>query len=76
MRRVLSLFVLAAGCAGPDGLRTDPTLLPTADVRERDLRRNLRGGLSWDEQERRIADAKAAFARSPDDDASGPARAK
>jgi hypothetical protein len=76
MRRVLPALVLAAGCAGPEGFQSDPGLLPTADVREQELQRNLRPGLSWAEQERRMADTKAVFGTPSDPgDATGPATA-
>jgi hypothetical protein len=72
MRRVLPLVVLAAGCAGPDQLQPDPAALPTADLRELELKRNLRDGVSWDEQERRIADAKSILTPAAGADATGP----
>jgi hypothetical protein len=75
MRRVLPALVLAAGCAGPDAFQADPGLMPTADVREQELQRNLRPGLSWDEQERRTADTKAVFGPAAAGDATGPATA-
>jgi hypothetical protein len=76
MRRVLPALVLAAGCAGPDGFRADPAALPTADVREQELKRNLRPGLTWDEQECRMAETKAIFGAPSDGDATGPAKGK
>jgi len=75
VRRVLPLVVLAAGCAGPDAFQPDPGALPTADLREQELKRNLRDGLPWEEQERRIADLKGAFGPPTDADATGPAKA-
>jgi hypothetical protein len=72
MRRVLPLLVLAAGCAGPDQFQPDVTALPTADVRELNDKRNLRDGLSWEDQERRIGEAKAIFAPAANADATGP----
>jgi hypothetical protein len=72
MRRVLSLVVLAAGCAGPEVLQPDPAALPTADLRELELRRNLRDGVSWEEQERRSAEAKAVLTPAAGADATGP----
>ena len=75
MRHVLPAVVLAAGCAGPGGFQADPAALPTADQRELELQRNLRGGVSWEEQERRMAEAKAIFAAPADGDATGPATA-
>ena len=76
MRRVLPALVLAAGCAGPDGFQTDPAALPTADQREQELKRNLRPGLTWEEQESRMAEAKAIFGPAMDGDATGPAKGK
>jgi hypothetical protein len=76
MRRVLPLLVLAAGCAGTDGFQTDPDLLPTADRRELELKKNLRAGMTWEEHERRMADAKAVFGPASDGDATGPGKAK
>jgi len=75
MRRVLPAFVLAAGCAGPDEFQANPALLPTADQREQELKRNLRPGLTWEEQERRVAEAKATFGSAGDGDATGPTSA-
>jgi hypothetical protein len=72
MRRLLSTLVLAAGCASPDEFRDDPSALPTADRRELDLRKNLRDGRAWEEQERLMADVKAAFGGPSDADALGP----
>ena len=72
MRRVVSLLVLAAGCAGPDGFQVDPSTLSTAERRELDLQRNLRAGRSWEEHERQMADAKAAFGAPSDADSVGP----
>lgn len=74
MRRVLPLVVLAAGCTGPDALQPDPAVLPTADLRERELQTHLRDGITWDEQERRIGEAKAIFAPAANADATGPSR--
>lgn len=71
MRRVLPALVLAAGCAGPDQFQADPTVLPTADRREQELKRNLRPGLTWEEQESRMAEAKAIFGAPSDGDATG-----
>jgi len=75
MRCVLPLLVLAAGCAGTDELPPDPHLRPTADRRELELKQNLRPGLTWDEHERRMAEAKAAFGPGSDGDATGPGKA-
>jgi len=75
VRRVLPLVVLAAGCAGPDGVQTDPASLPTADRREQELKRNLRDGLTWEEHERRIAELKGTFGPPTDADATGPGKA-
>ena len=72
MRRLLPTLLLAAGCAGPDGFQADPPALSTAERRERDLRKNLGDGRSWDEQERLMADVKAAFGAPSDADALGP----
>jgi hypothetical protein len=72
MRRVLLLLFLAAGCAGPDQFQPDPTALPTADLREQELKTHLRDGVTWDEQERRMADAKAIFGPAANADAIGP----
>ena len=71
MRRLLPTLLLAAGCAGPDGFQTDPIGLSTAERRELDLRKNLRDDRAWDEQERLMADVKAAFG-APAGDALGP----
>ena len=71
MRRLLPTLLLAAGCASPDEFRDDPSL-STAERRERDLRRNLRTGQSWEEQERLMADVKAALGGPSDADALGP----
>lgn len=51
-------------------------MLPTADRREQELKRNLRPGMTWQEQERRIAEAKAVFGPGSDGDATGPGKAK
>ena len=75
VRGVLPLVVLAAGCAGPAGVQPDPAALPTADLREQELKRNLRDGVTWEEHERRIADLKGAFAPAADADAAGPGKA-
>jgi hypothetical protein len=72
MRRILPLMLLAAGCAGMDQLQPDPMVLPTADVREQNDQRNLRDGVTWEEQERRIGEAKAIFAPAANADATGP----
>jgi hypothetical protein len=72
MRRVLPLLVLAAGCAGTDEFPAD--LHPTADRRELELKQNLRPGLTWEEHERRIAEAKGAFGPGSDGDATGPGK--
>jgi hypothetical protein len=63
MRRVLLfLGLFAIGCAGPDSFRTDSEpAFKTADLRERDLRKNLREGRDWAEQEQMMADVKSAF---------------
>jgi hypothetical protein len=74
VRRVLPLVVLAAGCAGPDGFRADPVALPTADLREQELKDNLRDGLTWEEHERRMAELKGTFGPPADADASGPGK--
>jgi hypothetical protein len=74
VRGVLPLVVLAAGCAGPDAFQADPGALPTADLREQELKRNLQNGLTWEEHERRIADLKGAFGQPADADASGPGK--
>lgn len=77
MRRVLPLLVLAAaGCAATDELPADPALHPTADRREMELKQNLRPGLTWEEHERRIAEARGAFGPGSDGDATGPGKAK
>jgi hypothetical protein len=76
MRRVLPALVLAAGCAGPDAFQSDPAALPTADQREQELKRNLRPGLTWEEQERRIGEAKGIFGAPSGGDATGPAAGK
>lgn len=76
MRRVLPLLVLAAGCAGPDRFQADPALLPTADRREQELKDHLPPGLTWEEQERRMAETKAVFGAPSGGDATGPAKAK
>jgi hypothetical protein len=76
MRRVLPAIVLAAGCAGPDQFQPDLAALPTADLREQELKRNLPAGMTWEEQERRMAEAKAIFGPTADGDATGPAKAK
>jgi hypothetical protein len=73
MRRVLPLLLGLAGCTTPgpppaDGL---PPLL-TAEERELDLKRNLREGQSWEEQERLMKDVKGAFGQPSDADALGP----
>ena len=76
MRRVLLLLPLIAGCAAPERYRAyDTSGLKTADERELELQTNLRDGVSWDEQERRIADAKALFGVPSNSDATGPANA-
>jgi hypothetical protein len=74
VRRVLPALVFAAGCAGPDGFQADPAALPTADQREQELKRNLRPGLTWEEQERRVAEAKAIFGAPSDGDGTGRAK--
>ena len=51
-------------------------MLPTADRRELELKQNVRPGLTWDEHERRIAEAKAVFGPASDGDATGPGKAK
>lgn len=51
-------------------------MLPTADRREQELKRNLRPGMTWQEQERRIAEAKTVFGPGSDGDATGPGKAK
>jgi hypothetical protein len=71
MRRLLPTLLLAAGCAGPDEFRDDPSL-STAERRELNLRRNLRDDRSWEEQERLMADVKTAFGGPSDADALGP----
>jgi hypothetical protein len=76
MRCVLPLLVFVAGCAGPAGFEPDPSALPTADRREKELKDNLRDGLTWEEHERRMAELKAAFGGPSDADAAGPARGK
>ena len=73
MRRVLPWVVLAAGCASTPGY-PDPHIHPTADRREQELKDNLRPGLTWEEHERRIAEAKGAFGPGSDGDATGPGR--
>ena len=72
MRRVLPMLLLAAGCAGPDQFQPDPAALPTADLRELEDKRNLRPGVTWEEQERRIGEAKAIFTPAADADTTGP----
>ena len=57
------------------GFNRDPAALPTADLREQELKRNLRDGVTWEEHERRIADLKGAFAPAADADAAGPGKA-
>jgi hypothetical protein len=74
MRRVLPFVVLAAGCADPGGFRADPTALPTGDLREQELKRNLRDGINWEEQERRVGDVKAVFGGASNADATGPTK--
>jgi hypothetical protein len=72
MRRVLLVLTLATGCASPDGFQADPTALPTADRREQELQRNLRDGLTWEEQEQRMTEAKTVFGPPSESDATGP----
>ena len=72
MRRLLPTLLLFAGCAGPDGFQADPTGLSTAERRELDLRKNLRDDRAWEEQERLMADVKAAFGAPAGGDALGP----
>jgi len=63
MRRVLPfLGLFAIGCAGPESFRADSeAAFKTADLRELDLRKNLREGRDWAEQEQMMGDIKAAF---------------
>lgn len=75
MRRVLSLVVLAAGCAASADFQADPAALPTADRRELELKSNLPDGLTWEEQERRLADVKGVFGPTSNADATGPGKA-
>ena len=72
MRRVLPWIVLATGCAGTDEFPADPAAYPTADRRELELKQNVRPGLTWEEHERRMAEAKAAFGPGSGGDATGP----
>jgi hypothetical protein len=75
MSRVLLLLPLIAGCAAPERYRAyDTSGLKTADERELELRTNLRDGVPWEEQERRIADAKVVFGVPSSSDATGPAK--
>ena len=63
MRRVLLfLGLFAIGCAGPDSFHADKEpAFKTADLRELDLRKNLREDRDWAEQEQMMGDIKAAF---------------
>jgi hypothetical protein len=75
MRRVLLLLPLIAGCAAPERYQAyDTPELKTADARELELQTNLRNGVSWEEQERRIAEAKAVFGAPSNSDALGLAK--
>ena len=63
MRRVLPfLGLLVVGCARPEPFRAnhDPAY-KTADRRELELRKNLREGRNWTEQEQMMSDVKSAF---------------
>ena len=76
MSRVLLLLPLIAGCAAPERYQAyDSPGLKTADLREVELQTNLRDGVTWEEQERRIAEAKAVFGTHSNADAMGPAKA-
>jgi hypothetical protein len=63
MRRVLPfLGLLAIGCARSESFRADDEpVFKTADVRELDLKKNLREDRNWAEQEQIMGDVKAAF---------------
>jgi hypothetical protein len=73
MRRVLLLTAVLAGCAAPERYQAYDVPRPqTAQEREADLRGNVRDGRTWAEQERRMADLKAAFGPPSDADVLGP----
>jgi hypothetical protein len=77
MRRVLLLLPLIGGCAGPERYQAyDTPGLKTANARELELQTNLRESVSWEEQERRIAETKANFGAPSNSDATGPAKMK
>jgi len=46
--------------------------LPTADMREQELRRSLWPGPAWEEQERRLAQTRVGVGRGADADADAP----
>ncbi|HKB03366.1 MAG TPA: hypothetical protein VKD90_14170 [Gemmataceae bacterium] len=75
MRRIRPhwLVLFAVGCSSPQPVDDPPPLL-TASEREADLKKHLRGGRTWDEQEQLIGDVKRVFERSKGADAGGPAK--
>ena len=59
---LLFLGLFAIGCAGSESFRADSKpAFKTADLRELDLRKNLRVDRDWAEQEQMMGDIKAAF---------------
>jgi hypothetical protein len=73
MRRVLPLLAVLAGCTVAEPLRVYDLPPPrTAAERELDLKRNLRDGRTWEEQERLLKDAKRALGEPSDADSLGP----
>jgi hypothetical protein len=73
MRYVLLATALLTGCTAPERYRAyDPPPLLTAAEREQDLKRNVRAGRSWEEQEQLMRDVKGAFGQPSDADMLGP----
>jgi hypothetical protein len=73
MRRVLPLLVALAGCTVAEPLPVYELPPPaTAQEREADLKRNLRDGRTWDEQDQLMKDVKGAFGQPSDADSLGP----
>jgi hypothetical protein len=73
MRRVLPLLAILAGCTVAEPLPVYDLPPPrTAAERELDLKRNLREGRTWEEQEQLMKDVKGAFGQPSDADSLGP----
>jgi hypothetical protein len=73
MRRVLPLLVAAlGGCLVAEPLPVYELPPATAVEREQDLKRNLRDGRTWEDQEQLMKDVKGAFGEPSDADSLGP----